>query len=75
MINEETGFINFNNMNNISIENERSFWYKFLLIVVITVPISCPLCNGTAIILYNKDSRNNHFLAKCCWNKCRKLFF
>ena len=75
MINEETGFINFNNINNIAIENERSFWHKFSLIGVITAPISCPLCNWTAINLYNNDSINNAVLANVVWANVEKLFF
>lgn len=75
MINEETGIINFNKINDINIENERSFWYKFLLIAVITVPITCPLWNRNSINLYNNDTLNNPVIARCCWSKCRKTIF
>ena len=75
MIKEETGIINFNNINDITIENERSFWYKFLLVAVITVPITCQFCNRNSINLYNNDTLNNPVIARCCWNKCRKTIF
>ena len=75
MINEETGIINFNNNNDINIQNERRFWYKFLLVAVITVPTTCPLCNRNSMNLYNNNTLNNLVIAWCCWNKCRKTIF
>ena len=75
MINEKTGIINFNNINDINIQKERSFWYKFLLVAVITVPTTCPLCNRNSINLYNNNSLNNPVITRCCWNKCRKTIF
>ena len=45
------------------------------MVAVITVPISCPLCNRNSINLYNNDSFNNPVIARCCWNHCRKTIY
>lgn len=61
MINQETGLINFNEINAINVELERTFLYKFLLVVIVTIPATCPLCNHNSIGTCNNESLNNQW--------------
>lgn len=72
MINQNTGRINFNALNVINEENERTFWHKFILITIVTIPTICPNCNYKSISIYNNDSINNPVLGRCNSHKCRK---
>ena len=75
MINQDTGRINFNNITDINIENERIFWYKFVLVAIITIPITCPLCHKGTINLQNNPTINNPIIGRCSWNHCRKIIY
>jgi hypothetical protein len=73
MINQQAGRINFNNITDINIDNERMFWYKFVLLAIITVPIICPLCHKGSVNLQNNPTINNPLIGRCSWNQCRKI--
>ena len=75
MINPETGQVDYTQIKEISIENERLFWNKFLLLAIVTIPIACPLCNKSPVNLHNNESLNNHILARCTSNKYRKIIY
>jgi len=59
MNNQQTGRINFNNITDINIDKERIFWHKFVLMIIITVPITCPLCFKGSVNLQNNPTINN----------------
>ena len=72
MINQNTGRINFDALNVINVVTKRTFWYKFILIAIVTIPNICPNCNYKSISTYNNDSINNPVLCRCNSHKCRK---
>ena len=41
---------------------ERTFWYKFILIAIVTIPNICQNYNYKSISIYNNDSINNPVL-------------
>ena len=73
MINPETGQVDYTQIKEINIENERLFWNKFLLLAIVTIPIACPLFNKSPVNLYNNESLNNPISKRCTNNKCRKI--
>ena len=75
MINQNTGRINFNALNVINVETEIIFWYKFILIAIVTIPNICQNCNYKSINTYNNDSINNPVLGRCNSHKCRKTIY
>ena len=75
MINQQTGRINFNNITDINIDNERLFCYKFVLLAIITVPITCPLCHKRSVNLQINYTINNPLIGRCSWKHCRKIIY
>ena len=55
--------------------NERIFWYKFALLAIITVPITCPLCHKGYVNLQNNPTINYPIIGRCSWNKYRKIIY
>ena len=75
MINQNTGRINFDALNVLNVVTKRTFWYKFILIAIVTIPNICQNCNYKLISTYNNDSINNPVLCKCNSYKCRKTIY
>ena len=66
-----------NNIKNwgISIEQERKFWDKYLINILIPVPKNCKYCEKGIIYLRKKDSLINPYLGKYNNYKCNREFF
>ena len=59
----------------INIIKERKFWYLYIIKMLIDIPQICPLCGRNKINLYDNENIYNPVIARCTYNKFRKIIY
>lgn len=62
------------NKNN-DITYERKFLGKYVIPKLIVIPLICELCGNLNVTLNEYNSLANPYVARCTYNKCRKIYF